>query len=574
MRKYSEGEEYEFIVNYYYTDFDDLGRERSWLSLSDGESEKKYNVPAYPYQENGYEGKTIVCEVIRLLDNGYPYLRQNRAEVLAHCYNEGETYWFSVIDKHTDQNTQSLYYELIDRLNDIKHRYYCSRKEEISGLVAFVVKKVKDYHLEIERVVTNSGNKLDQDKDKLYNPFGHEDDYHEWKASLVFSSSGTDPDNPDVDQQVKNIMRSIAGFQNTEGGLLYIGVTDSGEVCGIESDYCHLNEGCDSNKCYHKNTDGYEQKIRNAVNYYLGKMSLENICFNFYRQLATKRVFCVIKINKTPRPVYCEGKDVFKRFGNGFRTLKGDDITDLVIAKHDDASEQKEFPLTMPNDCEELNPNVNIEPSCPENVASGVVRITPESLNKIDYYYMTFYKDDTFMYSKDSHASENDVLAEVRFNKKRGNPEYSRDILIKFTKDGYAQFLQAYDMCKLGNADTRISLQTKNSLNILTVKVARKYDFIKVLFNNDNEEREKYLRVTSLWGQDTEKDLRANKQADKVKYEFRLKGNRVIPSEFTLKDAFIVHETLPDEIQFVSAKSGSLGKGCIVGSQIEDVASY
>ena len=263
---------------------------------------------------------------------------------------------------------------------------------------------------------------------------------------------------------------------------------------------------------------------------------------------------------------------MFKRFGNGFRMLKGDEITDLVIAKHEDVSEQKEFPLTMPKDCEELNPNVNIELSSPENAVSGVVRITDESLNKIDYYYMTFYKDDTFMYSKESHALDKDVLAEVRFNKKSGNLEYSRDILIKFTEDGYAQFLQAYDMCKLGKADTRISLPTGN---ILTVKVARKYDFIKVLFNNENEKREKYLRVTSLWGQDTEKDLKANKKEKDIRYEFKLKGNKVIPSEFTLKDASIVHETLPDEIQFVSAKSSaSLGYGCIVGSQIEDVASY
>lgn len=574
MREYSIGEEYEFIVNYYYTDSDDFGRERRWLSLFDGESEKKYNVPAYPYQKAGYEGKTIVCEVTRLLDNGYPYLRQNRAEVLANCYNEGETYWFSVIDKYTDQNTQCPYYELIDRLNNIKHRYYCSEQEKISGLVAFVVKKVNDRYLDIERADTKNGNKLTQDQDKLYNPFGHEDDYHEWKASLVYSSSGTDPDNPDVDQQIKNIMKSISGFQNTEGGLLYIGVTDRGEVCGIEPDYCHLNEGCDSKYSYQKNPDGYEQKIRNAVNYYLGKKSLEYINFKFYRQRTTKRVFCVIKITKTPRPVYNEGKDVFKRFGNGFRMLKGDEITDLVIAKHDDASEQKEFPLTMPKDCEELNPNVNIEPSKLENAASGVVRITLESLNKIDYYYMTFYRDDSFMYSKNSHASENDVIAEVRFNKKSGNLEYSRDLLIKFTKDGYAQFLQAYDMCRLGEADTRIRLQTNNSLNILTVKVARKYDFVKVLFSKGSEEREKYLRVTSLFGRDTEQDLRATKSVSDIKYEFKLKGNRAIPSGYTLQDASIVHETLPDEIQFVSANSGSRGKGCIVGSQLEDVASY
>ena len=102
MRTYTQGTQYEFIVNYFYTTADDEGRERCWLSLSDGEGARKYNVPAYPYQKTGFDGKTILCKVTKVLDNGYPYLLQNKADVLKECYNAGETYWFSVLEKKVD----------------------------------------------------------------------------------------------------------------------------------------------------------------------------------------------------------------------------------------------------------------------------------------------------------------------------------------------------------------------------------------------------------------------------------------------------------------------------------------
>ena len=574
MREYILGTQYEFIVNYFFTNKDEYGRDRLWLSLSDGETARKYNVPAYPYQRTGYEGKTIMCKVTKILDNGFPYLLQDKAEVLQNCYETGETYWFSVLDKCTDSYSGRPYYNLIDRVNNIAHRYYCSEADELSGVVPFVVKEIKDAHLELKVQTSQSSEETisreTKDLDDLHNPFGHEDSYHEWKTSLVYPSDASDQDNPDVEKQIKNIMRSIAGFQNADGGLLYIGVTNDGEVRGIEPDFIHLEEGDDDNK-YPRNADGFENKVRTAVNHYLGKMSLENIKFKFYLQDSTKRIFCVITVNKTPRPVYREGRDVFKRFGNGFRALKGEEITDLAYDKLNDTDEQMEFSLTMPTDCIELNPNVNVEALKKEAESTTVVKIANDFLKKMDFYYMTFYTNDTFQYSKLSHADDPDVLTEVRFNKIDGNLEYSRDILLKCLKNGHVQLLQAYDVCKLGEPDTLISLPTKD---ILTMKVAHKYDFIKVSFTDGKDDREKYMRLTSLFGKDTEADLKSNKSEREIRYEFKLMGNKMIPGTCTLKDVSIIHESLPDEIQFVSARSGSVGLGSIVGSQIIDTASY
>lgn len=575
MRTYTLGTQYEFIVNYFYTTIDDYGRTRMWLSLSDGESARKFNVPAYPYQQKGFEGKTILCKVSKVLDSGYPFLLQDKAEVIRNCYNEGETYWFSVGEKVIDPNSNKPYYRLTDRINNIDwHRYYCSDQTVLDGVVGFVV-SIKGDYLELS---IPEDNKVEQQPETpptfevFQNPFGHEDNNHEWKSSLVFPSGSTDQVDVDVDTQIKVILRSIAGFQNAEGGLLYIGITDDGEVRGIEPDFPYLDRGEESNQYqYQKNTDGFENKIRNAVNRRLGKTSLDNIRFKFYFQQSSKKVFCIIEASKTDKPIYRDKTDVFKRFGNGYRQLKGDEITILAIEKAHDRSGALVFSRPMPGDCVEYNPNVDVNPANNDNSQPVVVKLEQDLLTKMDYYYMAFFNDDTFIYSKDSHDSETGLICEVRFNRINGNLEYSRDLLAKCSKDGHVQFIQAYDVCKLGDADKRIKLSTKD---IFTVKVVHKYDFLKAVFSDGTNNRQKYIRVLSLFGKDTEDKLKANKDIKEIRHQFGLKGNALIPSVCSLTSVDVIHETLPDEIQFVSPRSGASGYGSIVGSQEIDMARY
>lgn len=54
----------------------------------------------------------------------------------------------------------------------------------------------------------------------------------EYKTSFVFSN---DPQNPDKDQKYV-VFRAICAFLNTEGGALYLGVSDDGKVVGLRND--------------------------------------------------------------------------------------------------------------------------------------------------------------------------------------------------------------------------------------------------------------------------------------------------------------------------------------------------
>lgn len=559
MREYITGNFYEFVVNYFYTTYDDEGRKKCWLSLSDGESDVKYNVPAYLYQENmDLEGSKIRCRVASIQPNGYPFLFQDKAAILRECYNDGEVYYFSALEKCVDPKSNGTYYRVLDRINGIEHRFYCDADTDIDGLNAFTV-KVDGSVLRMKPATKDEAESavLPVFPD---NQFGHEDSTHEWKSSLIYPVGEDCQENPDGDKQVKVIMKSIAGLQNTDGGLLYIGVCDDGSLRGIEQDCAHLVTEDDVFKGYRQGADSFAQKINNSVSRFLGKESLENIDVKFYKQKSTGKVFCIVEAQPVQNPVFVNGNELFRRFGNGYRQLKNSEIVSFILRRSSEGVARQVFTRPMPKDCIELSPNTTTELSAP----GFVVPITKAAMAKrFNTYHMAFFDDNTFLYSTQSHRNDEGCIAEVVFNNIDGNLEWSRDLLVKASKDGHVKFIQAFDMCKIGPEDTRLACKTDD---ILSVRVAHKYDFIKLSFNDGVDNREKYMRVVNLFEKNTEKELSTNTDGRGARHIFELKGKQAIPTSCTLTGMTVVHETLPDEILFVSPKEGSLGRGCVVGA--------
>lgn len=90
---------------------------------------------------------------------------------------------------------------------------------------------------------------------KLYGG-GIEDKTTEYKTSIVFVADKTvDKANPQ--EQMKEILKVINSFLNTEGGTLYIGVNDSGMGVGLENDLEY--------KDFHGDRDAYQRCIISAV---------------------------------------------------------------------------------------------------------------------------------------------------------------------------------------------------------------------------------------------------------------------------------------------------------------------
>jgi len=109
------------------------------------------------------------------------------------------------------------------------------------------------------------------------------------------------------------IAKSIAGFMNHKGGSLLVGVSDAGEMLGLQDDYKTLK---------HKNRDGFELLINDLVESRLsGELcALVHCSFHVIDEKDVARIF----IEPSELPVYLQDGKVaryFLRTGNATREL-------------------------------------------------------------------------------------------------------------------------------------------------------------------------------------------------------------------------------------------------------------
>lgn len=133
--------------------------------------------------------------------------------------------------------------------------------------------------------------------------------------SLEFKSSFRyDLKSKSVNKALENvIMKTLAGFMNTEGGTLLIGVSDEGSILGLDMDYQTLKR---------KDNDGFEQLIMNTVSQRLGTSSLKYIRVIFHKH--EHKEVCRLIVSKSAFPVYVKdgnNKKFYVRTGSGTREM-------------------------------------------------------------------------------------------------------------------------------------------------------------------------------------------------------------------------------------------------------------
>jgi ActR/RegA family two-component response regulator len=94
-------------------------------------------------------------------------------------------------------------------------------------------------------------------------------------------------------------LKTIAAFLNTLGGILLIGVTDNGDIAGLERDIKLLRK--------RQNLDGFEQKLINYIIDRIGTAFSQFITIRF-ETLDEKNV-CVINVEASKQPAFVKRKD-------------------------------------------------------------------------------------------------------------------------------------------------------------------------------------------------------------------------------------------------------------------------
>lgn len=128
------------------------------------------------------------------------------------------------------------------------------------------------------------------------------------------------------------IMKSIAAFANTEGGRLFIGISNEGEILGLDCDYSTLKQG---------NKDFFELHLRTVIETYYGNsFSAECIRIDFVEEEG--KDICIVYINKSNKPIYtkitnkqgAKEEKFFIRVGNSSREIASTSEIIAYINKH------------------------------------------------------------------------------------------------------------------------------------------------------------------------------------------------------------------------------------------------
>jgi len=121
------------------------------------------------------------------------------------------------------------------------------------------------------------------------------------------------------------ILKTVAGYMNSSGGTLLIGVGDDGAILGLERDYKTLKK---------QDRDGFEQALMTAVAAKLGADACHCVQIVFHA-LDSKEV-CRVMVAPMDRPVYVKDGDtpkLYVRTGVLTRELNVQEAVDYTSAR-------------------------------------------------------------------------------------------------------------------------------------------------------------------------------------------------------------------------------------------------
>ena len=118
------------------------------------------------------------------------------------------------------------------------------------------------------------------------------------------------------------VIKNVAGFMNTAGGTLLVGIDDNGRVLGLDADFGVMKKA---------NEDGFELIFNNAFNQMIGTE------FRHFVQLSFPEIegktICLIAVQPSTSPVYFrhqDREDFYIRAGNASQPLPVSKATSYI----------------------------------------------------------------------------------------------------------------------------------------------------------------------------------------------------------------------------------------------------
>lgn len=144
-----------------------------------------------------------------------------------------------------------------------------------------------------------------------------ENRFLEFKSSLRWDYK-QEKTNPDLE---KVILKTLAAFGNTDGGILLIGVDDEKKILGLEKDFQSLKR---------KDADYYEIHLRNLLHKEMGVKYVSKHIRTQFETAANGKVVCKIKVIPGDEPQFLKVKDKNGKQDEKFYVRSGNSSQEIV----------------------------------------------------------------------------------------------------------------------------------------------------------------------------------------------------------------------------------------------------
>ncbi|MBA7525680.1 hypothetical protein ES705_17833 [subsurface metagenome] len=116
----------------------------------------------------------------------------------------------------------------------------------------------------------------------------------------------------------KEVSQTICAFSNSRGGKIFIGITDDGELYGIEDDI---------NNCFNRSIDVLQRDIPQSIKEILGGAGIN---FSMEIESYENKNICVISVQPSEEPVFYENREFYVRIGTADYKLSARDTFDYI----------------------------------------------------------------------------------------------------------------------------------------------------------------------------------------------------------------------------------------------------
>ena len=162
--------------------------------------------------------------------------------------------------------------------------------------------------------------------------YGRENNFNEFKSSLVYPpKKKNEKPLPDPEKQQFVILKNIAAFMNTDGGTLYIGVSDKTHTeVGLFEDFEYYKRYRPSDgKIYHtiKNVDNLIVFLTNLVCNTWGKTVAGSVKIDIDPEASHDVI--IVNVEARLDPVYLDGK-IYRRINNNSMGVSGNDLDEFL----------------------------------------------------------------------------------------------------------------------------------------------------------------------------------------------------------------------------------------------------